>query len=156
MLIYDEYPDLLDEHFLSDYDLVSCFTRTNDEKVISELDVAVALIREEGNLAGTARTLGRSRNQIGNFIARNDKLSELYEEIEAAFLDDVEAHQKTVALSGDPQAQRFFLTTKGKGRGYTTKQELDHESPEGTMTPPAVIELIPKLKDECSEDNSEA
>lgn len=148
MLIYDSYPDLLNDEWLAAYDLESCFTSGDPKGPISELDAAVALIRYSGNLKMSAKVLCRSRTQFRNFVLRNDMLAELFEEIEESFLDEVEDLHKTAALKGDLQTQRFFLTMKGAERGYVGKSKLDHSSTDGSMTPKSGMsdELITELE----------
>jgi len=120
--IFESYPLLRELSFVDNFDFETCYTRTAGAS-FHELDVAVALLRTNSNIRLAAELLGRSRRATENFVTRNPKLTELFEDIEAAFLDDVESLHKTAALEGDLQTQRFFLTTKGKSRGYVTRAE---------------------------------
>lgn len=120
--IFAKYPDLLSYSFSEEYNFEKCYTRTGDGP-FCELDVAAALVRCAANVSSAAALLGRGRRSTENFIARNLLLTELFEDLEAAFLDQVEELHRSAALSGDLATQRFFLTTKGKNRGYTTRNE---------------------------------
>lgn len=88
-----------------------------------EEDVAAALLQFNGNLTQVAGALGRTRRSVNNFIIRTPALQELLEEVESVFLDTVEGKYKDAALAGDETALRFFLTTKAKDRGYSTRVE---------------------------------
>lgn len=147
MLIYEDYPDLSDPTWVELYNLSTCHTSMDPFGAIAELDVAVALLHTEGNLARTAKLLRRSRTQVRDFVARHAKLSELYEEIDESFLDEVEDMQKMAVKAGDVQTGRFILSTKGADRGYSAKARLDHTSKDGTMSPDggATRELIEEL-----------
>lgn len=122
--VFRDYPDLLDPDWLVEFSFDSCYTRLNPEGPIAELDVAVAMLREYGNPTAVARQLHRSRASVEGFVTRNPKLAKLAKDIGEQFLDDVEAKQKELALMGDPVSARFFLTTLGKNRGYTTREEV--------------------------------
>lgn len=123
MKIYEEYPDLQDHDFIEAFDFSTCYTKTNPDDAFAELDVAAALIKCYGNLTMASRLLGRSRASLSGFVARNNHFRDLQEEINAVFMDTVEYHHMQLALKGDGGTQRFFLTTKGKDRGFTTRQE---------------------------------
>ena len=118
------YPSLSSKEFVATYDLVNCYTKSNPSEAFGELDVAVALIREDGNLGAAARLLGRSRAKLVNFVARNEGLTELQSDIEEEFLDKIEGLHRTAALGGDIAVQRFFLTTRGRDRGFAQRLEL--------------------------------
>lgn len=120
--IMDKFPDLRDDAFVAGYDLDACYTVVARE-AIGVLDLAVALLRFGGNLTSVARALRRSRRAVEGAIARDVYLTQLLTDIEAEFLDIVEELHKGAALRGDLATQRFFLTTKGKDRGYVTRNE---------------------------------
>src|SRR3954468_12969266 len=95
--IFESYPLLRELSFVDNFDFETCYTRTAGAS-FHELDVAVALLRTNSNIRLAAELLGRSRRATENFVTRNPKLTELFEDIEAAFLDDVESLHKTAAL----------------------------------------------------------
>ena len=124
MSIFEEYQDLNDEAFVLNYDLDNCFTVRNDERAINALDLAVAILRYEGNLSGVAKQLAKPRRRIEAFIMNHVNLRDLFDDVEAEFLDDIEFKLRDTAKLGDPGVIKFFLTTKGKSRGFTTRSEV--------------------------------
>lgn len=89
----------------------------------SDLDVAAALILSKGSLTHAARLLKRSRRSLEGFVARHLLMSQLQEDVAAEFLDEIEMLARMDALGGDANARRYFLSTLGKGRGYSTRVE---------------------------------
>lgn len=123
MSIQEKYPRLLDPVFVEAYDFENCWSRNNEFQSFNEEDVAVALIRTQGNFAASARLLGRARRPLYTFVMQNVLLRDLREDLRAEFLDTVEDAYMTDALKGVPGARHFFLTTLGKDRGYVQRQE---------------------------------
>lgn len=69
--------------------------------------------------------LGRRRNAIRDYILANIEVKDVWDEIRESLVDKVEAVHFTGALhAGDSAGQRFILSTLGKDRGYSTRQEL--------------------------------
>lgn len=139
MGIFEEYPDLNDEEYVKTYDFATCWTKTNPDKPYEMLDVAVALIQFNGNISECAKALGRPRRSVETFVLRQMPLRELQEDVEATFIDGIESRYKEVANKGDPIAQKFFLTTKGKNRGYVSRAEAT--GPDGGPIPVTVGSL---------------
>lgn len=139
MDITEKYPDLLREEFVKGYDYGKCYTVSNPDKAMSEFDVAVALLAFEGNLSLVSKALKRSRTSVEGFIIRTQLLKDLTLELEAHFLDLVETLHKNAALKGDLPTQRFFLSTKGKDRGYVSRAENT-----GKDGAPMVVEISGK------------
>jgi len=137
--IFEEYSDLNDETYIEMYDFDDCWTKKNPDKQYETLDVAVALIKFNGNISQCASTLGRPRRSVEGFILRQQSLRELQEDLEATFLDDIEFKYKEVATKGDPIAQKFFLVTKGRNRGYVSRAEST--GPNGGPIPLALNSL---------------
>lgn len=124
MSIFDEFLDLNNEEYVENYDLSTCYTVFNGNGEIAVLDVAVAIMQFEGNLSDMARALQKSRRRLETFILNNLSLRELFEDVEEAFLDEIEFKLRNTAKGGDPSAIKFFLSTKGTGRGFTTRSEV--------------------------------
>lgn len=124
MDIFQEYPDLQDPEFVESFDFAGCPTANDPDAPMAEFEVAVALVASKGNISEVSRLLKRSRRSVEGFVTRNMKLQMLNEDLEAEFLDDLEFSHKLSALAGDPKARQFFLTTKGKNRGYSTRSEV--------------------------------
>ena len=123
--ITEEYPDLLREGFVEDYDFSTCWTVQNPEGPMSSLDVAVALAQSDGSYADAAKLVKRSRRAVEGFVTRDPQLLEWAADLFDEFLDEVEKRHKLLALAGDAPTQRFFLETRGRTRGYVKKQEVD-------------------------------
>lgn len=148
MDIRDKYPDLRDDDFLRSFDFAGCYTRLHPDRAMCEFDVAVAALVFEGNLSLICRALGRSRSSLSGFVARNEMLVDLFNDVEQTFIDEIEVLHKEAARRGDLQSQRFFLTTKGKDRGYSTRTESTGKDA-GPVQMHTVIELVaPKLNDD--------
>lgn len=122
--IFEEYTDLCDPTFVEEYDLPKCMSVVEKDGPLYELDVAVALLRSEGNLTKAACILRRSRRVVDGFVSRNLALSDLLLDIKGMFLDKVEEQSRLLAAAGDGSMVRFVLSTLGKERGYTTRAEV--------------------------------
>lgn len=123
MSIFDDYPDLCREAFVRDYPLRDCPTVTNMDGPILDLDVAVAIFHFEGNVTKIAAALQRPRRVIDTYISRHVGLSELVEDIDEMFVDDMEDRARVAARAGDIGLMKFMLSTIGKKRGYVTRVE---------------------------------
>ncbi len=123
MSIFETYQDLTRSDFVERYSLQSCPTTRDINGPILDLDVAVALLRLDGNIGAVAQQLGRSRRTIDTYISRNPQLQELQEDIYEAFVDDAEAQARKLARAGDGGMVKFVLSTIGKRRGYVTRVE---------------------------------
>lgn len=124
MDVFEKYPDLSSPEFIEAYDFSTCWSVQNPSGALSELDVCVALIKTDANISLAASILARSRRSLAGFVARDPAISSLVEDITEQFLDNVEAVYKVVALKGDGPAAKFFLSTKGKARGFSQRTEL--------------------------------
>lgn len=123
MSIFERYPDLTDPEYVEAYDLDRTYTKSHKEGPILDLDVAVALIRTEGNVSKVAEILHRSRRVMDTYISRDVAMTELLEDLEESFLDAVIAKTRDLAKAGDPATMRFVLGTLGKKRGFVTRVE---------------------------------
>jgi hypothetical protein len=123
MSIFDVYPNLLDDEYVSAYPFEKCYTRQDRLNPYADEDVAAALILSDGNLSESAKLLNRSRRSLEQYILKVSFLRDLQDDIEAEFLDTVEGMHRGAALAGDLTTQRFFLSTKGKDRGYVARSE---------------------------------
>lgn len=124
MSIFDEYKDLLDPNYVENYVVWDGPTVRNPDGPICELDVAVGLMQKNGNISKVSKMLRRSRRSVANFVARSVLLSDLQEDLYEEFLDGVEESARDLAEQKDPGFIKFVLSTKGKGRGYVTRNEL--------------------------------
>jgi len=65
------------------------------------------------------------RKNLYNFLEKHPQLREDIEHEKEQLIDIAEGHLSLKVRKGDLAACRFLLSTKGKKRGYTTKQELE-------------------------------
>lgn len=86
--------------------------------------VEAAIPKYDGNITDIARALGVSRNAIYDFIRRFPSCKEALDEARESEIDFVESEFKKLIRSGNVAAIIFYLKTKGKGRGYTTRSEI--------------------------------
>lgn len=129
--MFEKYPDLLNEEYVETYNLEVCHTNTEKDGPILDLDVAVALIRYQGNLTNVARKLARSRRVIETYISREPKLRELAEDLQEQFIDLTEDKLRGLVVAGDPSSVRYVLSTLGKKRGFVTRNEVSGKDGEG-------------------------
>lgn len=159
MLIYQEFPMLLDlkpfsteEEVYEQYDFQNCWTVQNPERNMARQDVAAALILLGGVYADVARVLRRNRTSVQNMVTRDPELFGIREEHKEAFLDKIESLHMWSALKGDLTAQRFFLTTLAKNRGYVTRQEATGADGKDLVPPTLTKEAISRMSPETMEE----
>lgn len=109
--------------FAEDFDFGSCFTRMYPNQPINITDLAVALRYARGSYALAARLLARSRTSVVHATEKNEVLLAFRNEMVDGVLDHAEFHMFRRAEEGHEKSGRFILTTLGKDRGYTTRQE---------------------------------
>lgn len=80
------------------------------------------LIKEyRGNKGAIARELGWTRRKLEEKINKNPDLIELLSDMRESVIDNAEDNMfKRVESGADPAAEKFVLSTIGRGRGYTT------------------------------------
>ena len=71
-----------------------------------------------------ARRLGVSRWTVDNYLERWKTAREVYNEECEAVLDMAETNLIKEVNSQNFQAIKFYLQTKGRGRGYVERQEI--------------------------------
>lgn len=74
-----------------------------------------------------AKTLNTSSKVIYDYLARYPELEVEKKLVEAATLDMAQSKLLQAIKRGDMRAVRFYLMTKGKHLGYTTKIEVDNK-----------------------------
>lgn len=90
--------------------------------------VKQALESGGGFLSVAAETLGCTRKTIYNYLDKYPQLKEVCEDIRERYLDLGESELIKKIKKGSTPELIFFLKTRGKGRGYVEKQELDISS----------------------------
>jgi hypothetical protein len=85
--------------------------------------IAWALRKTKGGIAAASKVLGCARNTVLRYLDAYPELRETaQDEVELA-LDLAEQSLFVDAASGDPDARRFLLLTRGRDRGYILRRE---------------------------------
>jgi Bacterial regulatory protein, Fis family len=81
-----------------------------------------------GIVVYAAQRLGVHRNTLHNWIKDEPELKQAQEGTEETLLDIGEANLVKALKAGDWEATRFYLTTKGRKRGYGIRAEISGEN----------------------------
>ena len=87
-------------------------------------NIKAQIIKMSGNLAAVARSLGKSRQWLYNYLDKHPDLWETITETRETMLDNVESKLYQKALAGDNTCMLFYLRTQGKKRGYVERSEI--------------------------------
>lgn len=123
MSILEQYPEFLNAFEVENYDFETCWTRLNPNSVYEARDIVAAILAFRGNYTRIAAVLGRSRRSVEQYIQYDPLLRELREDVRNSVLDEIEDGYMDEALHGDNRARQYFLSTLGKDRGYTIRNE---------------------------------
>ena len=137
-------PDELIEVVIGDptaYDFENCQTAVDHFGPYNRTDVLYALVAASGNYSHMARLLRRSRAGVERYVSADSELFSFRASVVEGMIDEIERSVFEQALSGDPTQQRYILSTLGKKRGYTTRQEqtgpdggpIEHNDPLSQM-----------------------
>lgn len=96
------------------------YERTPEEKKIAQF-----LIKADGNISATAKSLKMSRSGVYKRINKSPFLRMTLNEVREELLDVVESRLFEAARKGEGWAVCFTLKTLGKSRGYTEKSEVN-------------------------------
>jgi predicted transcriptional regulator len=88
--------------------------------------VAEALQKSHGLQNLAAEALGCSRRTIANYVKEHPTVAEAYDEAREVVLDLAESKLYKAINDDKEWAIKFYLSTVGKTRGYTQKQEIEH------------------------------
>ena len=86
-----------------------------------------ALERSLGIVTTACRAVGISRQTHYNWMKSDVEYRERCDELENVALDFAESQLHAQIKSGVPSSTIFYLKTKGKGRGYIDKQQIEIE-----------------------------
>lgn len=101
-------------------------------------DIEKAIKGSGGIMTTIATRLGCSWHTAKKKIAEFD-LQELYDDETETVGDMVEGMLYKNIKSGDVASILFYLKTKGKNRGYSERNQLDHLNNGGTFDSPTVV-----------------
>lgn len=117
--------------------------------------VRKAIDGSQGSITEIARRCKVSRLSIYNFMERYPTLKEEITQEKEIVLDANEDRLQEIALLGDIKdsttlsAVKFYLSTKGKKRGYVEKQEIEHSGTDMKIQ----INIPKEVKDLITESN---
>lgn len=120
-----------------DYDFEKCETRIDKGGPFNKFDVAAAIFHTRGNFGRMAVLLGRPRGRVRSYVMGDGMLRQVFDDVRESVIDEVEAQHFDDALDGNGSARQFILSTVGKGRGYSTRQEVESND----VTDPAIKAL---------------
>lgn len=104
----------------------------------SDARIEEALRKCQGMVYVAAKALGCSPNTIKARLEKSERLRAIVE-AESEYVDDVAEMRLAQAIfNGESWAIKYRLSTKGKARGYTEKQEVEHSGSAG-----GVVFLLP-------------
>jgi hypothetical protein len=101
--------------------------------------IITAIRDSRGLIAVAARKLGVSRRTVYNRLEKSDEIREALDEARDFALDVGQAKLYQAVEAGESWAVQYLLTTLGKARGFTTRQQVEH-SGQGGGPIPIVIE----------------
>ena len=109
---------------------------------------AEAIRNAGGFITVAAKQLGMSHPALSKRVKNSETLQQVLNETKEQYLDLAESQLIKAVKDRESWAICFYLKCKGKKRGYIEKQELDHSSSDGSMSPQR-IEIVPgKFDDE--------
>lgn len=104
---------------------------------LSKKRIATALTKYRGGVYLVASKLGVSHTTIYNYLKKYPDLNAIKESFSGELVDKAEYNLHEAVESGDPWAVKYALSTKGKDRGYTERQEIT-----GADGQPQLVHLI--------------
>lgn len=108
-------------------------------KGITEAQLKAALRKHAGVYAYAARDLGCDRANVKMRVDRSELLQQFLRDLEEEVVDAAEAVVLGQIIKGDQKMARWYLQTKGKHRGYSTRQE--HTGAEGAPLPAPTVNV---------------
>ena len=94
-------------------------TNTKKEAMLEALERSLGIVTTACNAVGVGRTTHYQ------WMKDDPEYREAVKGIENRTLDFAESHLHKLIKEGNPAATIFFLKTKGKGRGYVERQEIE-------------------------------
>lgn len=110
----------LTERDVLEYDFENCEFRRGTDNF---KDIIAAMLATKGEFNEMSVLLGRNRRFVKKYVDTHHQLLDIWRDIREATLDRIEYTGMDLALKGDGSMIRFYLSTQGKDRGYTTRVE---------------------------------
>jgi len=115
-------------------------------KPILKLDqVREKLAELNGNQAAVARTFGVTRQAVSLLVHKHLELRTVIQDAIQSRIDTAESALDRAILNGEFAAIKFFLETRGKDRGYTSKTEIEHSGKVNSQP----TEIVVKTREEA-------
>ena len=109
--------------------------------------VVEALRTSAGIKSAAAKKLGCAPSTLSGYFERHPELHDALRQIDEDLLDLAEGKLIGHIQSGSLDALKFFLSTKGKARGYTKRIENTGKDGAPLTLPPLTIEFVKPAKD---------
>ena len=90
-----------------------------------------------GIVTAIAKRVGCSWHTADKYIKKHPTIQRAYRDECERVLDMAEAKVIELISAGDPQMLRYYLSTKGKHRGYTERQEVT-----GAGGEPVILQVV--------------
>jgi hypothetical protein len=87
-------------------------------------EVMVALLEHDGDVSAAAETINRPRWKVQKLIDETPTLQMIAGDLQATLVDQAESILKSSLDKDDIGTARLVVTTLGKNRGWTTRQEM--------------------------------
>jgi len=100
------------------------------------------------NFSKAADAINRSRAAVYIWIDKDPSFKELIAEADEALLDDAEEKLQILIKQENLNAIKFFLETKGKGRGYDTRAQNQVNLTLKDLTKPKEVDIEELGKDD--------
>jgi len=92
----------------------------------TEEEILSAIKGSAGIISTIADNLGCSWHTADKYIKEHESCVEAYNDETERVLDLAESEMIKLIEGGEIQMIKYMLSTKGKKRGYTEKQEIEH------------------------------
>jgi hypothetical protein len=94
-------------------------TNTKKDQMLEALERSLGIVTTACNAVGIGRTTHYQ------WMKDDPDYKQAVQAIDGRVLDFAESHLHKLIKEGNPAATIFFLKTKGKGRGYIERQEIE-------------------------------
>ena len=80
-----------------------------------------------GNIDASCKAFGISRQTFYNWKSDDQDFADKISNVQEGLIDFVESKLMENIKDNDTTSTIFYLKTKGKSRGYTERQEIEHQ-----------------------------